>query len=57
MELRVAAETGFQRRIEHRQPLAGSVNLQEPFDALAVAEIHQGNAGLLLEQTAQARGA
>ena len=57
MELRVAPETGCQRRVEHREALASAVEPQETFDALTVAEVHQRNAGLLLEQSAQARGA
>lgn len=57
VELRVAAEAGFERSVEHREALASAVELQKFFDALAVAEIHECDAGLLLEQTAQARRA
>ena len=53
MELRVAAEAGFQRGVEHRAALAGAVDFAEFFHALTIAKIHERDARLLFEQPAQ----
>lgn len=54
MELRVAAEACFQRGVEHRLPLASSIDFHKFFHAPAIAKIHECDSGLLFEQPAQA---
>ena len=54
MKLGIAAESRLECRLEHRDPLAGAVQLQESFDPLAVAEVDQRGSRLLFEQSAEA---
>src|SRR5579875_2906519 len=54
MKLRITSKACFQSSIEYGLSLSGSVDLDEPLYPLAVAVVHQGKAGLLLEETAQA---
>src|SRR5579871_6591845 len=49
VELRITAETRFQRRIQHGDALPCAINRQEFFDALTIAEIHQSNSCLLFK--------
>lgn len=57
MELRVAAEAGFQGGIEEGVVLSVAVDLLEAFDALPIAELDDIGAGLLFEEAAEPRGA
>ena len=53
VKLWVTAEPGFQGGIEQFQPATVSEKSEKPLHALAVPEIHEGNAGLLFEQAAE----
>jgi len=54
MELRIAAEAGFQCCVQHGVSLAGAVDLNEPFHALAISKVRHREPCLLLEQPAEA---
>jgi len=53
MKLRVAAEPGGERGVEHREPLPRAVELKKPAQPQPVAKLDQAGAGLLLEQPAE----
>ena len=50
MELRIAAEAGFERGVEKLSLSAVSVNLLKAFDALAIAKLDHTGSGLLAEK-------
>src|SRR5689334_7323111 len=57
MKLWITPKSSFEGRLKHGHPLSRAVKREKLFDSLAIAEIHQRNSCLLLEQAAQPRRA
>ncbi len=53
MELRIAAEASLERSVEHGSALPVAVQIEESLNTPAIAEVNEGEPGLLVKQSAQ----